>query len=96
MLPTTSDEIRMLLQQITTRPRRLQNPHDWGDSQTRGICLKRIGVDFYNLKFGRDFAIYFGLFRNQYYIGLTDENMNITEFGKYDSLQELKYEWESD
>lgn len=75
------------------QPRReLKSYNDWGDEASYGICLKRIGNNFYNDKMDD-----FGIFLSNKIVGVQHLlSYEFLYFEIFDSIDELKQHWECD
>lgn len=76
--------------------RDIQGPNDWGNQDTRLASLKRRGKSFLELKFIGDFGYFFGEYEGRWYVAIKDMNCKIIYCEVYESLEELKNQWELD
>lgn len=88
---------RFLLEAPVIGPKRSpKDPFDFGDDDTVGACVKKVGKTFYELGLG-DLGFYLGLSERtkKYIVGLRSNVPGIPLAGaiEFDSLEELKCEW---
>ena len=92
---------RMLLSKanaVMSDEKRLPNgPFDFGDEQTVGLHMKRVGKNI--LELGEfDFGLYLGEVDGQWVVGIKDMMTTLPLVGAelFESLEDLKQEWQLD
>lgn len=72
--------------------RKSNGSDDWGDPETATASLKRKGKTFEDLDLEKDFGIYLG--NNT--VGIIDIERRVIRGERFDSLEEMKAQWELD
>lgn len=73
------------------------NPGDFGDDDdVKMIHLKRVGKDINSANFLKDYGVYLGQHGSQFVVGIKGNDSGLASCEMFDSLEELKTEWQID
>jgi hypothetical protein len=78
---------------VLIRARKMAHRDDWGDQQTIGVHLKRVGISFPYLK-GGDFAVFLGKHSCGFVVYIKTSAGGLASGEVFDTLDELKTRWE--